>query len=328
MRARTAVSKAKRNAGQKLILDIYGAYVRRLGGWIAVSDLVALIGQLGTDAQAVRSAISRMTRRGLLVPASRGSTRGYRLSQTAEQILLEGDRRIFSAIDAAELDDGWVLVSFSMPEHERHKRHLLRSRLTWLGFGTVSNGLWIAPKRSLAEVGETIRRLGFESYVDIFTAQYRGFAEVIALVRRAWDLDRLRTLYKQFIREHRWFLEEKHHGREQDSKSCFIDYTLTLHTWRRLPYLDPGLPVELLPVGWEGRVAADLVAAIRQRLEAPASSYVEQVMNGSVRRRAPASLPHPERTPQNRVADAGSSSRSRLRAVSARTIFDASNSSS
>src|SRR6266498_1761766 len=50
---------------RSLILDLYGAYIRRLGGWMAVSNLITLMGQLGVDEQAVRSAVSRMTRRGL-----------------------------------------------------------------------------------------------------------------------------------------------------------------------------------------------------------------------------------------------------------------------
>ena len=46
--------------------------------------------------------------------------------------------------------------------------------------------------------------------------------------------------------------------------------------WRRLPYLDPGLPVELLPAGWIGVRAAEDFFALRALLEEPARAYVQQ----------------------------------------------------
>ncbi len=55
-----------------------------------------------------------------------------------------------------------MLVSFSVPEHERDRRHVLRSRLSWLGFGNLSNGLWIALARVADELAESVRWLGFE----------------------------------------------------------------------------------------------------------------------------------------------------------------------
>ena len=51
-----------------------------------------------------------------------------------------------------------------------------------------------------------------------------------------------------------------------------------LTDWRRLPYLDPGLPAELLPDGWVGIRAADLFFALRALLEEPARAYVKQVL--------------------------------------------------
>jgi phenylacetic acid degradation operon negative regulatory protein len=56
-----------------------------------------------------------------------------------------------------------------------------------------------------------------------------------------------------------------------------VDYTSVLDRWRRFPYLDPGLPVELLPSGWEGRAAADLFFELRELLEAPALRHVERL---------------------------------------------------
>ncbi|HZD70526.1 MAG TPA: PaaX family transcriptional regulator C-terminal domain-containing protein [Actinomycetes bacterium] len=263
---------------KSLILDLYGAYIRRLGGWMAVSNLITLMRQLGVDEQAVRSAVSRMTRRGLLAQETRARVRGYRLSDEALRVVTEGDRRIFSTIQPARLEDGWIVVAFSVPEDERDRRHVLRSRLTWMGFGMVANGVWMAPRRMLSELRELVRRLEFQRYIHVFGGTYAGFEELERLVRRCWDLDGLGTMYREFLSEFRPVLKRWAAGSpELDDLRAFVDYTSVLDRWRRFPYLDPGLPVELLPAGWEGRAAADLFFELRERLELPAVRHVEGV---------------------------------------------------
>jgi phenylacetic acid degradation operon negative regulatory protein len=267
-----------RGRPKSLILDLYGAYIRRLGGWTAVSNLITLMGQLGVDEQAVRSAVSRMTRRGLLAQEALAGVRGYRLSDEALRVVAEGDRRIFSTIQPARLDDGWIVVAFSVPEDERDRRHVLRSRLSWMGFGMVANGVWMAPRRMLPELRETVRRLGFRRYVHVFEGAYGGFEELERLVRRCWDLDGLRAMYRQFLSEFGPVRQGWTAGSpDLDGLRAFVDYTSVLDRWRRFPYLDPGLPVELLPAGWEGRAAADLFFELRARLELPALRHVQRV---------------------------------------------------
>src|SRR6266545_2434926 len=219
---------------KSLILDLYGAYIRRLGGWMAVSNLITLMRQLGVDEQAVRSAVSRMTRRGLLAQETLVGVRGYRLSDAALRVVTDGDRRIFSTIQPAQLEDGWIVVAFSVPEDERD--------------------------------------------VHVFDGTYGGFEELERLVRRCWDLDGLRAMYRDFLSEFepvrkRWAAGSP----DLDELTAFLDYTSVLDRWRRFPYLDPGLPVELLPAGWEGRAAADLFFELRERLELPAARHVERV---------------------------------------------------
>src|SRR4051795_10141886 len=61
---------------RSLLMTFFGAFLRRLGGWIAVADLVALMGDLGLDEQAVRSAVSRLKRRGVIAPERRAGGGG------------------------------------------------------------------------------------------------------------------------------------------------------------------------------------------------------------------------------------------------------------
>jgi phenylacetic acid degradation operon negative regulatory protein len=251
------------------ILDIYGSFARRgLGSWIAVAHLIRLMGDLGIDEQSVRSAASRMKRRGLLETAKRGRLSGYALSEEAVRIIDEGDRRIYGSQEPADLAEGWALAVFSVPEVERRKRHLLRSRLEWLGFGNPAPGVWIAPRRLFPDAQRMIERLELTRYVHLFEASYRGFDDVGAMVARAWDLRRLDSLYQAFIADRepvveRW-LDPRTAG---DERQAFVDYIMAVHQWRKFPYLDPGLPAEVLPPDWAGRRAAAIFFDLVRRLE-------------------------------------------------------------
>ncbi len=260
---------------RSMILTFYGAFVRRLDGWVAVADLIELMGEVGLDAQAVRSATSRLKRRGWLVPSRRGTVAGYALSDAARAALAVGDERIYKAQQPAELADGWALVVFSVPESERSKRHLLRSRLTWLGFGSDAPGVWIGPGRLMPAARTMLTDHGLERYVDLYEAAYTGFDDCRRLVERCWDLAELRRLYAAFLA--RWDpVLAALTGADPDERSAFTDYLAALDQWRGLPFLDPGLPSDLLPPGWEGHAASALFHTLVQRLEPAAFRHVEQ----------------------------------------------------
>ncbi|HET8640398.1 MAG TPA: PaaX family transcriptional regulator C-terminal domain-containing protein [Pseudonocardiaceae bacterium] len=256
-------------APRPLIVSIYGLYARDGGGWLSVSLVIRLLAELGVDEPAVRSAISRLKRRGLLVASRRDGVAGYALSDEAREILAEGDAHIFDPQPAA-LADGWLLVIFSVPETERAKRHTLRSRLSALGFGAAAPGVWVAPAHRHDLTVITLRRLGLESYVDLFRADYLAFTDIARAVEEWWDLGAIHKSYVEFIA--RW------EGLGwRGSAEAFADWVRLLTDWRRLPYLDPGLPPELLPADWPGVPAAELFHSLRAKLAGPAYDYVRLI---------------------------------------------------
>jgi phenylacetic acid degradation operon negative regulatory protein len=257
-----------------LIVTVYGLYAREAGGWLGVATIIRLLAELGVDEPAVRSSISRLKRRGLLLAERSDGVAGYGLSDAARAILDEGDRRIFER-RRATVDEGWLLAVFSVPEFEREKRHQLRSRLAWLGFGTVSAGVWIAPAHLLDETADVLRRTGLTGYVDLFRAAHAGFGDVAAHVPQWWDLDRLQALYAEFLARYSRTLTSYRRRRTTDPRTAFADYVAALTDWRRLPFLDPGLAPELLPRQWNGVRAADTFVELQQRLAGPAHEFVE-----------------------------------------------------
>jgi phenylacetic acid degradation operon negative regulatory protein len=281
-----------------LIVTIYGLYARDTDGWLSVASLVRLMADLGADEPAVRSSISRLKRRGILDPRRVGAAAGYGLSDAGWQTLAEGDRRIFSR-PRASVSDGWLLAVFSVPEEERKQRHALRAHLSWLGFGTVSAGVWIAPGHLADETKDVLERTGLAGYVNLFRADYLAFGDVARQLGRWWDTDRLQRMYHDFSAAYAPLLQRWADGPAESNTAdsntadsdaaAFAAYVRVLTDWRRLPFLDPGLPAELLPPHWQGTQAADLFAQLRARLATPAHRHVHTITTGPS---TDASAPH------------------------------------
>ncbi len=261
---------------RSLIFDFYGSFARHLGGWVAIADLIVLMGESDVSEAAVRSSVSRMSQRELLVRSKRDSVVGYAMTEQTHAILREGDRRLFTNREPADLSHGWAIAVFSVPETERQKRHMLRSRLQRLGFGSVGAGLCIAPSRLLGEARDMLVRLHLESYVEMFEARYAGFDDLTRMIPRWWDLESLRAGYTNFLNTSgpvlaRW------EGDGGSVSEAFVDFLHTISEWRRLAYLDPGLPPEVLPRDWEGSSATARFFAIAGHVEARALAFVARM---------------------------------------------------
>ncbi|WP_228718593.1 PaaX family transcriptional regulator [Kitasatospora acidiphila] len=260
-----------------LIITVFGLYARAEQNWLSVASVVRLMADLGVEAQAVRSSISRLKRRGVLQSTRHAGVAGYSLAAPALETLAEGDVRIFERVRAVA-EDGWVVVVFSVPESERGKRHELRTSLTQLGYGTAAPGVWVAPGNLAAETRRTLERRGLSEYVDIFTGDHFAFGDLRSKVRAWWDLDELAALYSDFLRRYRP-VRDAARAVEKAPPEAFQLYVPMLTEWRRLPYRDPGLPLSLLPPGWNGVTAGALFDELNTLLGTPAREHALEVIH-------------------------------------------------
>jgi phenylacetic acid degradation operon negative regulatory protein len=261
-----------------LILSVFGVFLRRVDGWMSIAGLIDLMSEMGVEQQAVRSAISRLKRRDVVAPERRDGLAGYALSEQGKRILEAGDARIYGRRRVASLDDGWVLAAFSVPDAQRATRHVLRTQLAWLGFASFSPGLWLAPRHVTEEALATLRRLELDHYVHFFHAHYHAFADPTQVIASCWDLDTLAREYREFISVCRPMLEAWHPGAERNGRSAFVDEVRVVTAWRRLPFLDPGLPAEMLPAAWPGAEAWEVFHALIERVDRPALTHVREAL--------------------------------------------------
>ncbi len=260
---------------QSLIITIYGAYSRPLGGWFSVSSLLAMLEVLGIDESSVRGTLSRLKRRGILVADKQGTSAGYALGASARRTFELGDARVLERRSSPP-NRGWVLAAFSIPETSRDLRYRLRSRLSRVGFTQVSGGLWIAPRQLEVDLRFVVTSLGVSEYVDIFTAEHSGFRDSGEAVDQWWDLESISELYEQFRLEFKPTAAYWKRAKDVDPIRAFVDYTRVLTAWRPIPYLDPGLPAEYLPKAWPGTSATDLFYGLHDKLAKAALEYARR----------------------------------------------------
>ncbi|MET0865818.1 MAG: PaaX family transcriptional regulator C-terminal domain-containing protein [Nakamurella sp.] len=262
-----------------LIVSFAGSYLRELGGWIAVADLIRCLRGVGLAEPAIRQALLRLKSRGFLAAERRAGAAGYRLTEAGLRDLTTGDRRIFRQATTV-LDDGWVLAVFSVPESDRHLRHRIRTELSWLGFGTVSPGVWIAPRPLADPTRELLVEAGLDGYVTWFAAHQLS----VISVADWWDLSALRAQYDGFLGEHRSAVG----GGELRADEAFAGYLTLIDSWRLFPRIDPGLPAALLPADWPAQHAWEVFWTLHQRWAGPGLEHVLDICRGVTRRTAPA----------------------------------------
>ncbi|GAA1551678.1 hypothetical protein GCM10009691_27780 [Brevibacterium picturae] len=201
--------------------------------------------------------------------------------------LERGDRRIFSYRGQKD-GEPWCLVSYSLPEVDRSKRVQLRRTLTGLGFGAVTDGLWIAPGHLHAEVEDALAALEVRERATIFITQTPLTAEPFAqAAAQWWELDRLVARHTEFLDRYEQYVPDALRTQQAassqppaDPREAFVLWLRCVDDWKTIPYVDPGLPASALPPDWPGMRSVELFAQLRRSWAEPARSHVREVAAG------------------------------------------------
>jgi len=263
------------------MLTLYGDYVRNRGMEIGIGSLIELLANFDLSEQSVRSSVSRMCRGGLLKVRHDDGKSYYSLTDEGMGLLMEGGRRI-SRRKSSSWNGQWSVVVYFIPEEKRKSRDTLRQEMKWMGYGPLSTATWISPNDLSKEVEALAKKLKIKEYMEVFQANHLGFGNPKTIISRCWDLDRIHKRYAKFIEEysvkldeHRKLLES---GKDADHSEFFTERFELIHQYRRLPYLDPDLPEDLLPANWLRSEASDLFHEYHDILAKKANSYFDSVL--------------------------------------------------
>jgi phenylacetic acid degradation operon negative regulatory protein len=265
------------SAPQHLLLTLLGDYFSEISEPIPSAALVAFLSEFGVTSAGARAALSRVARRGLLVHAKRGRNTYYRLAPDAAAMLVAITRRAFGFGAVVEPWSGqWTVVAFSVPEHRRHTRPALRSRLRSLGYAPLYDGVWVSPRPPTDDLDRVLGDLEIEAS-SVFVAGLWDRAGGSGPTS-AFDLDGLRRVYEAFVAEF-GDLHRRVGCGGIGSAEGLVARTRVMDRWRRMAEVDPALPDALLPIDWPRDRARTLFLEIYDALGELAELRVRQILS-------------------------------------------------
>lgn len=252
-------------------MTLLGAYVRpRRSRSVWAGGIVRLLGELGFSDGAARIALSRLARRDLLLRRKQGRRVLYTLTERACAVLDAGDRRIFTLGEGNGHAQEWTLLWHSIPDSDRRAREALVRRLRFLGFGSIQDGTWLAPRDVEREVSALLDELGIRRHAGILRGMPVQQGDVRTFVARAWDMDALDRRYAAFVTDFS-------HAAAGDDRAAFALLTRVVHTFRQFPLYDPELPAELIDAPGHRAEAVALFHDLHAKLGPAAQRHFDEV---------------------------------------------------
>lgn len=213
-------------------------------GPIRASVLINVLDGAGIAAPATRATLDRLVGSGFLERARSGREILFSLTEHGAAVLREAAGRVRSDHPFDPVGSGWTLVTFSIPEEQRTLRHHLRSTLTWAGFASLRDGLWLAPGEvDLASALEPLREELPPNAVLAFHARELAGFPVADSVKASWDIEAIRA-------EHLSFIETWRDPASMKGSSALSTRAMLVADWLALLRVDPRLPREFMDAQW------------------------------------------------------------------------------
>lgn len=235
----TALHAESRLRVWSLVITVFGDCVQHRGGAISTARLGRLLGRIGVEPGALRTALSRLGRDGWVDSARAGRLSHYRLSPSGLARFTEATSRIYAPPRQVPVA-AWALSSEGTPQ-------------TALALG----GLWLTPAETPQAAPPAFRLVG--RLTDLTPAMRDSLisaAHAAALQRLMADLDHLERM-------------------SGDPLTHAAARILLIHRWRRIVLRYPDLPPEVLPAALAGHDPRARVAAAYGHLTPGAESWLD-----------------------------------------------------
>lgn len=261
---------------KSLIVTIYGDAVLVHGGSTWLGSLIKLVEPFGQSERMVRTAVFRLTKDQWLQATQIGRRSYYSITDIGRARFEAAHRRIYAA-PQQPWNGEWVLVQSNCCGLDADAREALRRDLTWQGFGALAPNVLAHPapdedalRLALSDHDALDKVVLLRASADRLTSP----ANLKALVRSCWDLDKLVEDYNGFLERFRPVWRALEQSGDLDPQACFIIRTLLIHDYRRILLRDPMLPEEVLPPDWPGAASRLLCRNLYRLIQEPAERHL------------------------------------------------------
>ena len=264
-----------------MTITVFGDAVSQHGGWIWLGSLIDALGMLGYNERLVRTAVYRLVQQDWLQTSKIGRRSYYCYTDTAKSQNEKAARRIYAA-NYPEWDGTWTLVApTNVPED---KLDLFRKSLMWQGYNTLFTGLYAHPSSDRTSLHETLQEQYLVGKVLVFSATTEdGTSQALLkdMVQTKWNIDELKAMYQEFVDFYRPLTKLVGKKGTLNSELSFALRTLLIHEYRRILLRDPDFPEAMLPSGWVGLEAQDLVKRLYRGLASTSAHYIQDKLENA-----------------------------------------------
>ncbi|GGV29680.1 PaaX family transcriptional regulator [Actinomadura cremea] len=272
-----AMSGHTTRQSQRLLRTLFGDYWMAEGALAPAGAVAEMLGDYGVSVPAARAALRRSAQKGLLASSRAGRSTHYGLTDAGRRTLTEvWDRLVEFGTVAREWDGRWTCVAFSIPEQQRDQRHRLRSRLRWLGFAPLYDGVWVCPKVVDRQLRAVLAELRVGAATVLVGEEAGGGAD-FGRALDAWNLAEVRAECERFVAETAETERRMQAGLVAPAEALRLRTRLMVR-WVGLVNDVPELPPELLPADWPVREARRLWETVYDGLRTPAQYRVRQIV--------------------------------------------------
>lgn len=250
-----------------LIVTFFGDAILPRGGTVALSTISDLLAAMGIGGSAIRPALSRLARDGLVERQKQGRNSFYRLSDEAARDFKIAADRIYAERHVA-WDGTWRIVVLPGAGNGREDA---RTPLLACGFGQIAPNVLITTHVSTARAQSLLDELGIGGDAALFSAKLENDDTAATLFASAWPETGARRGYERFLDQFQPLLDSLGAGGTALSdETAMILRLLLIHQFRRAALINPIVPEVLRPRDWPGKPARALARRLYALL-APAS---------------------------------------------------------
>ncbi|MCJ8319320.1 MAG: hypothetical protein MJK12_06785 [Colwellia sp.] len=279
---------------KSFIVTVFGDVLSQHGDWLWLGSLIESLKPLGYSERLIRTSVFRLVQDDWLQVKKVGRKSFYAFTESAKLHYEKAARRIYSSTHD-DWHGNWLLVLPSFVSEQAMPA--FRRQLHWLGFSSLSSGVFAHPCIEQTSLNETLKELQLTDAVVVFSCKTIDdcSAKVLkTLVQKRWHISELAEQYQQLLISYQ-VLMRKVEGKDKakmltnikdplndiSEQQSFLLRTLLIHEYRRILLKDHELPKQMLPEQWQGFAARQLVNNLYSELAQPSLSYIRQQLQNS-----------------------------------------------
>lgn len=239
-----------------IIITLFGDSIVPRGGVISLGSIQEIFSHMRFEENAVRTAMSRLTKEGWLERMKNGRQSFYKLGPLGVEQFESATRRIY-ACKAETWNQKLDLVIMKSPDAK--SREKLKKQMLSLGFGSPTPNVFIKPS-----LNETV----FPQEHMIAHVKCSSADEILlkSLIGESWQWDGLKAGYADILKTYKPVLDGVAKSDSIEGMDALVLRTLLIHDWRRLVLKDVELPGNLKPEKCAGDEARNVISKLYKNL--------------------------------------------------------------